>query len=598
MATEDAKCNWMATPAAADQGISLVDSCQIMKSSPVGNTSHLSLLEYAFVYFSFAMESGDDVSEPPSKRVKHVNAGYCCSVPLCSNRSGTDIDRHFHRFPSQEDRRKAWIQAVRRVVGETFTITSNTRVCSAHFREQDYRDDGRFRGGSRQMVRLHKNAVPSVFAWKAPTTASLARDARAQTRQVKKVMSVSVESSAQIVPGCAASPAAPGCESTAATAADSAIEVPCTPPRTPAPSLDHDYQLLLPKVGDPEVARRMEQLQQENDSLRSDLRKLKSCSVSLAALKGDDEKFKHFTGLPNYAVFRALLRYLTRKAKRLVWWRGSQTAQAVRKYRSGTAARRLGRPKIMRLSLEQQFFLVLRRLRTAASVVELSHSAGIPRSQFSKMFTTWINFLDFELRALHKLPEHDPRIVIKSFLPFPRTRIIIDCTEVYTKRPSGLRSRKQLFSNYKHHNTVKFLVGISPSGAINFVSNMWGGRASDQLITRECGLLDLLKPGQAVMADRGFALEEDLTARGIQLLIPSFLGSHRTQLSAAEVTSSRRIAEARVHVERAIQRIKEFEILCGEVDLSMLHVLEQCFSVCSWLTNFQAPIVSDVVYLS
>ena len=224
MATGDAKCNWMATPAAADQGTSLVDSCQIMKSSPVGNTSHLSLLEYAFVCFSFVMESGDDVSEPPSKRVKHVNAGYCCSVPLCSNRSGTDIDRHFHRFPSQEDRRKAWIQAVRRVVGETFTITSNTRVCSAHFREQDYRDDGRFRGGSRQMVRLHKNAVPSVFAWKAPTTASLARDARAQTRQVKKVMSVSVESSAQIVPGCAASPAAPGCESTAATAADSAIK--------------------------------------------------------------------------------------------------------------------------------------------------------------------------------------------------------------------------------------------------------------------------------------------------------------------------------------------------------------------------------------
>ena len=100
------------------------------------------------------------------------------------------------------------------------------------------------------------------------------------------------------------------------------------------------------------------------------------------------------------------------------------------------------------------------------------------------------------------------------------------------------------------------------------------------------------------MADHGFSLEEDLAQRGIKLYIPSFLGSHRTQLTAAEVTASRRIAEARVHVERAIQHVKEFELLCGEVELSMLHVLEQCFSVCAFLTNFQRPIVSDVVYLS
>ena len=99
------------------------------------------------------------------------------------------------------------------------------------------------------------------------------------------------------------------------------------------------------------------------------------------------------------------------------------------------------------------------------------------------------------------------------------------------------------------------------------------------------------------MADYGFALEEDCTERGIKLLIPSFLGSHRTQLTAAEVTANRRIAEARVHVEQAIQRIKEFELLCGEVELSMLHVLDQCFSVCAFLTNFQRPI-SDVVHVS
>ena len=154
-----------------------------------------------------------------------------------------------------------------------------------------------------------------------------------------------------------------------------------------------------------------------------------------------------------------------------------------------------------------------------------------------------------------------------------------------------------MFSNYKHHATTKFLVGISLSGSVLYVSNMWRGRASDKKITMECGLLDLLSPGQYIMADRGFTIEEELREKGIGLYIPSFLGSKRSQLTAKEVTSTRRIAEARIHVERAIERIKEFKILCGDLDLGLLHVLEQVFQVCAYLTNFQKPIVKDVIYI-
>lgn len=65
-------------------------------------------------------------------------------------------------------------------------------------------------------------------------------------------------------------------------------------------------------------------------------------------------------------------------------------------------------------------------------------------------------------------------------------------------------------------------------------------------ITSECGLLDELQAGQDVMADRGFTVETLLQQRGCRLIIPSFLGTHRTQLSAKEVTSTRRIAETRI----------------------------------------------------
>ena len=43
-----------------------------------------------------------------------------------------------------------------------------------------------------------------------------------------------------------------------------------------------------------------------------------------------------------------------------------------------------------------------------------------------------------------------------------KATIIIDCFEIFIERPSNLLARAQTFSNYKHHNTVKVLIGITP----------------------------------------------------------------------------------------------------------------------------------------
>ena len=71
---------------------------------------------------------------------------------------------------------------------------------------------------------------------------------------------------------------------------------------------------------------------------------------------------------------------------------------------------------------------------------------------------------------------------------FSSRAVIIDCFEVFIDRPSCLLARAQTWSSYKHHNTAKFLIGITPQGTVSFILKGWGGRASDKFITEHCGL--------------------------------------------------------------------------------------------------------------
>ena len=100
--------------------------------------------------------------------------------------------------------------------------------------------------------------------------------------------------------------------------------------------------------------------------------------------------------------------------------------------------------------------------------------------------------------------------------------VIIDCFEVFIESSRNLLSNAQCWSDYKHHKTAKNLIGISPQGSVIYISESYGGRASDQFITKDCGFLDKIRPGDVVLADRGFTIEDPLNLLKAKLNIPAF----------------------------------------------------------------------------
>ncbi|KAK0142241.1 THAP domain-containing protein 2 [Merluccius polli] len=444
---------------------------------------------------------------------------WCC-VPQCTNSKQKQPYLTFHKFPRDDDRRRAWIWAIKREEGPQFNA-DGAQVCSIHFSSGDMLTTA---GG---LTKIKQGATPSVFPWVT---------ARPSAR--RSVYERSTERLGFDV--CSSEGGSCGRDDGAVVG----VSV----------GLDHDYLQQTPGALDVALAR--------IEELEAQVRRLTLVQeLQLSRYCVSDGDFRFYTRFPSESIFRKFWQAIEPSASVLVYWSKAQRMGLEAMAETGPSPQR-------KLPLIDEFFLYC--LHTAVGLKE----------KILGQMPLWLTRGEVRRRQPQKFREFCPDV-----------RVILDCTELRCETPSALTLHSSTYSTYKSHTTFKGLIGVSPSGTVTFVSKLYSGGISDKEITRKSGILGLLENGDAVMADKGFLIENMLSTVGAKLIIPPF--KHKAQFSRQETEQTQAIARLRVLVERVIRRVKEFHIFDTVIPLTVAGSINQIWTNCCVLVNFQGPMELD-----
>ena len=208
-------------------------------------------------------------------------------------------------------------------------------------------------------------------------------------------------------------------------------------------------------------------LRLDNQNLRDELTGLKSRKniLTIELFRNNQDVLQFYTALPNWTIFKAVFDLVSPS---------------------------LPVSPNSKLSTFQMITMFLMKLRLNLFDEDIGYRFSVHRTTVSRNFHKVLDVMDTKLSHLIKWPG---RQTLRETLPisfrrfFNKCAVIIDCTEIFVERPSDLLARAQMWSNYKHHSTLKFLIGITPQGTISYLSRCAGGRISDKQIIEQSDLL-------------------------------------------------------------------------------------------------------------
>ena len=124
------------------------------------------------------------------------------------------------------------------------------------------------------------------------------------------------------------------------------------------------------------------------------------------------------------------------------------------------------------------------------------------------------------------------------------------------------------------------------------MSTGFSGSYSDRFVVENSSFLDVLRPGQHILADRGFKGRDLIARKSAFLTILSFL-RRASKLTGQQPMETRTVASVRIRVENTIKQLKDFCLLSAILLNGMnKRILDDILVIASALCNLQPPLIT------
>ena len=246
----------------------------------------------------------------------------------------------------------------------------------------------------------------------------------------------------------------------------------------------------------------------------------------------------------------------------------------------------------------RDIYLTLKKLRLDIPSAVLAHEFGLSETSVCRIFRNTLTVISKVLKQLIVWPKQKDILLnlpIQFRLRYHKVQFIIDCMEIEIEKPSDAFNQAMTWYSYKNCNTSKYLIAVSPDGLIVFVSEGFGGRTSDIEIVKNSGFLNVLPENSLILADRGFKnLESLLIQKNCTLVRPPSVSDGKI-LTEEEVKLTKQVASLRIHVERVIQRIRNFRFvdIHSRTNKDLLDCLDPAVNVAGALVNLQSRVIKQ-----
>ncbi|XP_012564728.2 uncharacterized protein LOC105849002 [Hydra vulgaris] len=275
------------------------------------------------------------------------SGGCTCCVPNCFNNSKRNKNLSFYVIPKEKVLRKLWLAKISR---KDFTPSSSHRVCSAHFQ------------GNKK---TYMNNVPTIIPKTVKLTAHVPRKTKNSLGLLHKTTQIPYS------------------------------EELSTPVLSYKEKLKQENKILKDQIEDI-IKEKQALVNTQKEAICKLNDKILLSQFTVERFKHNKEHFKFYTGFENFELFKVVMKFLEPEIYSLNYW-GSMSTIADNLSETSSSKTR-GRSRI--LNVEEEFFMVLIRLRCAFPIEDLAIRFNISSSTTSRILITWYDFLHIKFRSI------------------------------------------------------------------------------------------------------------------------------------------------------------------------------------------------------